>query len=111
MPFSLGMIAYTYDSMGRPLTKAQRIASDTRVYDLAGRTSSRTIDSIQENFQYDELSQLISDNGKNRSYDSLYRLREKEGMSAKVTRRQQCTALGNKRFTPNSANHHVIVCQ
>lgn len=98
MPFSLGRVSYRYDAAGRPLEKSQRIASDIRVYDCLGRTSSRTIDGVQEKYQYDDLSQLTSDNGRTRSYDSLYRLREKEGERATVTRRQQCTSLGSKRF-------------
>lgn len=99
LPFSLGRISYSYDDMGRPLSKEQPTASETRTYDLLGRTTSRTLDGVTETFHYDDLSQLISDNGISRSYDSLYRMREKEGEKATVTRRQQCTALGSKRFS------------
>jgi RHS repeat-associated protein len=107
MPFSLGSISYAYDSMGRPLSKTQRIASDTRVYDLIGRPTSRSIDTGLETFQYDDLSQLTSDNGKSRSYDSLFRLREKEGEKTLVTRRQQIISLGNKKFTYNLDGHRI----
>jgi len=98
-PFSLGPISYAYDRMGRPISKTHALCSDTRTYDLLGRTTVRSIDGVQETFQYDDLSQLISDNGRPRSYDSYYRLREKEGETLSVTRRQQCTALGKKHFS------------
>lgn len=98
-PFSLGTLSYSYDRMGRPLSKTHASCSDTRTYDLLGRTTVRSIDGREETFQYDDLSQLISDNGRSRSYDSYYRLREKEGERLSVTRRQQCTALGKKRFS------------
>lgn len=107
LPFSLGTVTYTYDSAGRPLSKTQPVASESRTYDVLGRPISRTIDSQTETFQYDDLSQLISDNGKTRSYDSLYRLREKEGLQATVNRRQQCTALGHHRYGYNLDGHRI----
>lgn len=98
LPFALGPVSYTYDLMSRPISKSQSHCSETRTYDLLGRTTSRTIDGVQETFQYDDLSQLISDNGISRDYDSYYRMRKKEGETVSVTRRQQCTSIGDLHF-------------
>lgn len=94
LPMDGGKVLYTYDTLGRPLEKIQRYATDVRKYDRVGRITSRRIDAKDEMYQYDDLSQLISDNGSMRAYDSTYRLREKEGVQAEVTLRNQMTALG-----------------
>lgn len=107
LPLDGGTVQYSYDLMGHVLAKQQQKASETRVYDQIGRVSSRTIDGVTEQYRYDYLSQLISDNGRERRYDSILRLREKEGEVAQVTRRQQITKLGKKEFSYDADGRRI----
>lgn len=99
LPLNGGTVTYSYDLQNHVLAKEQQKASESRTFDQIGRVDSRTIDGVTEHFKYDFLSEIISDNGQERSYDSLYRLRSRDGESTTVTRRQQLTKLNDKTFS------------